>query len=293
MTASEIDRLRPVAALNEIIEQWLWAAAAGNLARLRAAVDAAAAVAAKKQHSDNMTAELFTRIAGTGAITSEMESLRALNAHISRIAPGADYPEAVAARNWLAQEPWMHVARCTLAHIHREKCEIIAALERALATVSALHVACVARTVANPGTVVWLECYKEFTGMVKEAIRATSGTRTLIRERPYLFQRKLNTKETPGGGDNSLVHGPQGQELMSRAWSAFCQELIATEQFSEQLMADRSEGLRGWQNTLRVAHAADWSIVYIEGVLQHMKKIDTLDKFKRWVVDQCRQPSAP
>ena len=298
MTSEEIGRLGPIAILNEVLEQWLWAAAHSNLTRLRAAVDAAAAAAAKKQHSDNMTAELFQRLASVDAIAKELESLRVINAHINRIAPGIDNPEVTAVRNWIAQEPWAHVARCTLAHIHREKCDIVAALERALATVSALHVTCAARTMANPAADVWRQCYKEFTGTVKEAMRVTSGPRRLIRSRPDWFQRKLNIVEIDPSGtaeevSEALARGLRQQDPSSRAWSAFCDELVAAEQFSERLMADRSEGLRGWQSTLRVTHAVDWSIMYIEGILQHVSKIETLAEFMGWVVEQCRQPVLP
>ena len=292
MTPEEIARLQPVAVLNEILERWLWVAAGCNLLRLRAAVGGVAAAAAKKQHSDNMTAELFRRLADVDAIAKELESLRALNDHIDRIAPGVVDPTVAAVRNWLAQEPWAHVARCTLAHIHREKCDIAAALERALAAVSALHVTCAARTMANPATPVWRQCYGEFAAVVKEAIRATSEQRKSIRTRPDWFQRKLNVVEinpagTPEEVGEALARGLRQQEPTSRAWSAYCRELVAAEQFSERLMADRSEGLRGWQCTLRVTHETDWSIMYIEGILQHVSKINTLAEFMGWVVNQC------
>jgi len=58
-------------------------------------------------------------------------------------------------------------------------------------------------------------------------------------------------------------------------------------------MADRSEGLRGWQSTLRVTHALDWSIMYIEGILLHVSKINTLAEFMGWVVERCRAPATP
>lgn len=298
MTPEEIGRLGPIAVLNEIIEQWLWVAAHSNLSRLRTAVEDAAAAAAEEQHSDNMTANLFRRLADSRAITEELELLRSLNTQIDRIAPGFDNPTVAAVRNWLAQEPWAHVARCTLAHIHREKRNIAAALESALKTVSALHVTCAARTMANPAAEVWRQCYKEFTGTVKEAMRATSRPRKLIRSRPDWFQRKLNVVEISPSGtaeevSRALAHGLQCQEPSSLAWSEYCQELIAAEQFSERLMADRSEGLRGWHCTLRVAHAVDWSIMYIEGILLHVSKINTLAEFMGWVVEQCRAPAAP
>ena len=281
LVAAELDRLQPIAMLNGILEQWLWGAAAAGLKRVRGAACRASAAVAEREHSDNMTKELFCAIADQYGLTAATEELGAVVVHAERVAP--EGAEVAAARRWLALEPWQHLARCTLARVHGEKRMISVALERAASRINALHLV-YEEMMGKSSTATNATAYfAEFKDAVKEVLHETHPYRKIIRERrTSWFARKLHIIEI------NITAGPTvaDWEPTAAAWTATCADIFATEGFSVAIMADCSEGARRvprMQNTLRMAHEDDPAILACEDILQGIDKINTLSKFKTWV----------
>ena len=260
LTAAELDRLRPVAVLNEVLERWLCGAAGAGLKQVRTMTCNASAIVADREHSDNMSKERFCAVSDECGLTAATEELGALAIH-ALVAP--ESAEVAAAQRWLVLEPWQHLARCTLVRIHGEKSMIAKALKRAWATIDELQNI----------------CFDEFKANAKKVLQVTNPYRKIIHERrTSWFERKLHFIEIDmtSGWTPSMERDP-------KVWMKTCVDVFETEGFAAALMADCSEGVRCKQNTLCMAHVADPTILACDAALQELNKIRTPADYKKWV----------